>query len=1805
MDSEKPTRKPRGFKIALIVLLVLFILFACVIYFLPYFLPVDTIKGIANSQARELAGLNVDFKNLRFSWKGDVVLENVVVSPLKEDNTPGDPLVTVDSVRTNVAITPLFSGKAVVNSLEVEGFKVQVQREADGTLNLPDFSKLGGSEQAAAPRRATSGRMALSALAAEAAPAALPPVEVHRINLKNGVLGFRDLGENIAVDVGLDFMKIEGKTLDDPFAISGRLLPYPGSPELGEIPFTGMAAMLAGGQFNPDGEASVELDIRGFVLNQLVEKLGLAELLPSAQLDGVVKAAYSGQKGYLNVTNFQVSKTKINLGEGLSLDVPDSIASLEAGFDPGPGVVDLSSLSIANDIAALRARGLVDGVYALAEGGMPSASLDFSGSADFSLASRYLQSQKLVEAELPKLSGKAGFTGKAALPVSQPGEAMQPRLEIEFKDGEVEVALEQPGISAGLSFAGIRSEVRSVLGDALRVDSTVTLPKVPVWALVPDLGDAPVRAEVNGATAFTMTGDTNIVAEIRLNDTIAHVPATPYSVPVDIRNSETRIVADLVKDVVTIHTAKATIGTIECGVESGTVSGVLAGSPSGGLNMFLNGLLEEIKGIVQPVFPAELVQSLSGSLRSTTSVTLNNGAAEALVKSEIDNATIAVTPQPQQDTAQIKAPKAELAMRATLDLARPDVVTLSALEARGQAAALGYSNRDGNAAAGQIGAGVVKASGIVDLAVMAAEFSNLSVEVGGLSVEFQQNGQRVAALTSGPMQTIAAAPERSLRVPLSDNGDFKVTSLDFGIDNLVFNFKDEQSAIGNVRANLAVDGYIGPDKRQLVNLRNAQFSATPAVARAVAQCDLGSGAFVAQYEARLAPAGLSSILEFVGLPPAMISEAAASGAVSFDGKTATTKGTAKGQLRTGSGDVNPFEMSHDLSATWNPDDTSLGLDIRSLAGNVTTASGEAVATMMAQPGKLHLSRSGSEGLLDLRVRGSAGPTRTLATGLTGIIPQLGEYTTMLYNMRAEGTYDAGIQVMDKDSSAVSLRLVGFWKGAALSIGNAPFIAEPGTLTAGIEGEFAYRENQIRLSRLVFISESAGINAQGRAAIALTTDADNSPNGLANAQLALQFVAQDLSKVPLVFPGVVPAEFGLAGSVSGTLTAGGDASDLKVEEGAVQFRNFRASPVPDLEFAIPSGAANFGAAVSLHANSVDTGSPFDIFKMLNIHNAHASLTGATLNGNPIDEMGATFQLDNGVLSLDSAKLSIGGGAGGSAAATARVNFNPAFPEATARWAVQNLPLPIAIPGGGVETLNMEGEFLLQQGQAQLPRFMLRSGTGLVNAEGAGAAAFVMGPDNMPSGLANANLDMRFQVTDLARLAHTFPGIVPDMGLAGSINGALRAGGEGQNIRISEGAVNFQNFRAVPSEDLVVLIPQGAANFGAVVGVFFDRPEIGSPYDILRMIDLREGQATLSGLNVRNKNISGVTASFQLLNGVLTLNSANLNIGSGSVASSATVDFNSPAPAVNAQLAMREFPLAEVNDEIKDFMTVQSGAFNLPAAQGQAARVSFSGFDTDEILQTLRLDNFNFATGPVVIHTGPALNAELDKARSIMRMQSASDGAREVTFSSITGTATAAGNGRINFPESSPITLTGDNTADFQARGDVYANHTMDMKVMVAGKMENLIGFNVPNIIPNLGGSERNNLMASMNASAAKGKYGVHVKGNLASPDITGIGALAAQFMKDLLLGNVSPTQIIGGVLDLGKDAPGAIVDGLKNPGETIKNAPENVVKNLGQMFGVSRDRGGDQNQDSGQQQQQQESQDDSKRRPNIKLPFGIR
>ena len=1598
-EQKKPARKPRGFKIALIVILCLLVLLAAGVYFLPYLLPIDTIREIARNKSKELIGQEVDFKTFRFGWNGSVVLEGVTLTPLAGEGKNAEPVLSVDEVRTNVAVSPLFSGKIVVDSVEVDGLKVKVRRDAQGVLNLPDFSKL--SELAAAPQATppTSRRMLLSALAADtppvvdtevdvsasvpassaapavAAPAGdLPPIEVHRIELKSGIVGYADELSGMDVDVGLDSFRIDGGNLEEPFLLAGRVLPYPGEPGKGEFPVTGRIAMIKNGALDLEkGEASLEIDVKSFAPADLVVKLGLPPLLESGLVNGVVKLGFAEGRGLVAVDNMQLTTFAVKLDEQLRFDVPESAVGIQAEFDPQSGTVNFHDAKLSNRLVELQSQGWVEGIYGLAEGTPPVAAVEYAGKAEFAPLLGYLSGLGVSLDSLPEITGDSSFSGKAVLGKPQtPDAPLSPTLSLEVADGKMAVRDKATGIAADVVLTGISLRAAAALAQPLHVNSSVDFKNTPVAAVVPQLTGDAINATASGSLRCEVVGEA-VEAELVLQDALVKMPATPWSGTMEIHNPTTQLFFNMARDEIRLQeTTFTATGGIAGKVETATFTGVLAGKPQGKAVMDVAAQLGPVKELFQPLIPAELA-SVAGAAKARTVVTMDGQMAALATSAEADQVGVGVNAAPDLAAA-LETPKAALSLSARTNLSNPLLVEIAQLDLGANGGTLRMTAPDGISVSARLGNATMKTSGIFDISALRAEVPGLSLNMGGLSAAIGKDGVEAAGVNSGLVQLVVGGPDKKLLVPLNGTGDFNVPSLLAQIDNLIFHRlvgeNKENSDFGTLKASLAVDGYLGTEKRQIISLNSAQVSAKPLVANLIGKFDLGTSEFVARYAARMAPAGMTSLLSFLNLPPALLSDVLAQGEVSWQAGEAKSRAAVKGSLRLGSEDVNPFEMNHDISAILNREESSLTVSINALNGNVKTAAGEQVVVLKSDQSRMFLSRGGSKGYIDIRLDGAAGPTRMLVLGVTGMVPQLREYSNILYNSVADGVYSAWLQISDKDSAAIALKMGGFWQGAALRINNVPFLAEAGKLYAGLEGEFAYRENRISLTKLEMQSDSAQARAVGTADVALAVGADQAISGVGNVSLNMQFNLNDLTKLALVFPGAVPADLGLMGKIAGAFTAAGDVNNIQVQQSAVQFQGFQAH-LGGVEMAIPSGTANFGGNLALVLDAQMTGSPYDVLKFVNVAGGQAALTGAHVLGRAVNSMTSAFNLQNGVLALQSAELSI--------------------------------------------------------------------------AEGDGAAA-------------------------------------------------------------------------------------------------------------------------------------------------------------GGVSATGSVDFNSYAPAVNVRLAVRNMPLSIVNQDLADYLQFHSGVVNMPAAQGQAANIAFNGLSEDEILRTIRLDGFTFATGPVTIHTGPVLNAELNKARGLMRMEATNTGeAKVITLTSLTGTATAAGNGVIVIPSENPIEVIGDNTGDFRVQGSVSADHTMDLTFFVAGKLENIIGFTLPNLIPNIRSGtdeEKNKFMAKMNENAAAGHYSVRITGPLDRPNLSGIGELAGRFVADIF--KAAPGQIIGGAVDLVKDAPGTLknlgVDAagailnapetIVNAPKTVINAPKNITKGIGRMFGLGGSHGSS-NEEGGEQEPAQE------------------
>ncbi|MDR2392438.1 MAG: AsmA family protein [Planctomycetota bacterium] len=1568
-----PAKRHRGLKKAFAVIVVLFVLFAAAIYFLPHILPVDTIRGIAKTQARETLGMDLDFRNLGFGWNGSVIVEGVTLAPEADKGVPASPaLLRIDEVRASVSMPALLSGRVIVSNLAVTGFTASVRREKDGSLNLPDFSRLAALATTGSPPGQASPRVRLAALAdgGTSAPAALPPVEIHRVTLTRGDLSFSDAERDLALDIAVDAIQIDGASLNDPFILSGRILPYPDDPGKGEFVLSGKAALIRDNAFNPDGEAVLEIDAVAFAPGELLKKAGLGDLLPAGAVSGKIKLAYAGRKAILALSGFALTGAEADPGLGRRLRLPDSKLDLAAEYAPDQDSITFSDAALTSAAATLEGRGRFEGIAALAAGGFPAAAAEFSGGLDFAAVSAFLGDLGMAPPRLPGLTGKGRFSGRISVPAGH-GSVLAPTVSVEFSEGDLGIREAASGIEAEVGLAGTVLKATADVGDAFDLKSSLSMTRTPVSLRVPQIGGEPVRLTLHGGLAATVSGKDEAAAEIRFADTELALPATPWSEAVRVINQETRLTYNFFRDELSLAALNFTIdGGIEGGITSATATGLLTDNPRGRADVRFSARLERLAQLLRPLFPPE-IETLAGNAAGDGAIVLENGKTRVNVKTELEGAGLALGLA--QGAAGAKFEKIAVSVAAGADVVNPSAVSVEALEVDNAGALVDFRTRDGDfAVAGRIGATRLQSSGRLHAGNLLVELSRLEIDGQEFVFAIDQDGKRTAGLAIG--RTRASFGSEGVVAPLSGEGDFRIPSLAAETERLVFSRlgdgqRRDDSDFGKIRLDLGLEGYVGSEKRQAITLRAASFRSRPLAANARGRADLSGGELAMQYAAAVAPSELTSLFGFLELPPALLSQAKASGEFVWNGSSAVSKGMFQGELKLTTGEVNPFEMNHEIAAGYKADTGTVSLNVRRLDGVVKSGSGEPALSLAAAPAVFSLRRGDAQGTLDIDFRGSAGAGRTMILGLIGLFPHLRDYSNLVYESQMGGIYETRLRLQGNGAKSLALHLSGIWQGAALSIGDTRHIAEAGKLGAAMEGEYSFAENRLHLSKLVFQSDSGQIQALGTADIVLIAGADAIPTGLAAINLGFRFRAIDLARTALVFPGILAPEMGLKGSVEGAIGMSGNVSAVRIGEGKVTFRDFQIR-LGENDLSAPAGTAGLDATLSIRlerAAAVQAAdSPYAPLRFVDIADGAASLAGAVLDGKPIEVLRCEFQLEDGLFTLKSGEARLGGQEDGEASASGRIDFKPA------------------------------------------------------------------------------------------------------------------------------------------------------------------------------------------------------------------------------------------APAVTLRLAGRNIPLSQVNSQLADYLSFGKGILNLPAEIGQTAGVSFSGFSEDGILGTLRLDNFTFATGPVSLTTGPILNSELDKARGLMH-QEVTEGnkSRTITLTSVSGMAVAAGDGVISFPAEHPINVVGDNTGDFRVQGIVSADHSMNMDFYVVGKLENLIGFSLPNIIPNLRSGtdeEKRGFMAKMNQNAAKGHYMVNVSGNLERPNLSGIGLLAGRFVTDIVA--AAPAQVIGGVLNLARDAPGAII-----------GAPGNIGRNLGRVFGLERHNeeagtGAEANQATPEQVQPQPDQPQQHQQRGLRLPFPL-
>ncbi|MDR1611390.1 MAG: AsmA family protein [Planctomycetota bacterium] len=1281
MSDEVPVKKPRVFKIVSLILSLLLLLAAAGIYFLPQLLPVDVIRSFAKDKIREMAGLDVDFAALRFGWTDGVTLEGMTVDVPARNGGEKTRLAAFDSVKLSWEWRPLLSGAAVVDKLRVDGFSARLVRDADGALVLPELPPAAERLAAFVRRASAAPPLAASVRTGNGAPVPAPSiaVEVRRVELRRGNLVFEDRATGLEAEAGLDALDVDGAALDDEFVFSGTATPYPSSGSIAPIPFSGKARLIRNLAFDPQGSAEIAVDLDGLPLGDLAKKFELGEVIQSGSATGKATVNYDAGAVRARVDGFRVDGAVVGLG-GRTTPVPDTRVSATADLAPGESKLLISDLSVENTLVELSGRGWVDGLAARSESGFPWGEFDFSGRADVGGAAKYLE-DGFGMAGLPILAGSAAFVGRAALPRPEGADPqMRPTLSVSFKDGRLVATNLVEGVSGEVELAGATVEAGVTLGDRPEIGATANLNAIPVRALLDGLSTRPVVMNLTGVGAFHGDGR-SARAEIRLNSGGFDVPETPWAAPLRIETTETRMVFDLAQDRLDIDAANLTInGSIRAGIRAGVVTGIMAGDPNGRFDAEFSALLETVGDSFKPLLPPE-VTGLGGSVRAALRAVVSGGVAELGANVELDRTKAELAFPDSRVSAE--AELTTLGVSARAGLADPGAIRLEALRVDNGGAVIQYVDRSGLSFAGRVGAATLQANAALDLANSRAAFGELRAGSSGISAVIANAGVQAATVTSGVVAMQAnLTPENALVVPLAASGEFIAPEIDFGVDNLVFrrgdgDEQDAASQFGRFAVKIGADGRIGaagapPGQASEVNLRRIEVLAGPVAAQARGQFLPDNGVFRMEYAARFVPRRIRSLLAYLNIPPDLLENAEVAGRAAWDGSRLTAMGTAKGGLNFNGDSVDPFVVEHDFALSSPAGGDSINVEVNSLNAGVAGASGEPIVSLAAHPSTLTVSRNGVQGFLDLRVNGSAGPTLQLATGLAGVAPQLREYVPLLRETRAEGVYSAWAQLKERDGRHVVLNVGGLWQGAAAAVRGTQVLSEPGKLGAAIEGSYALDTGRLEVAKLALSSDAALFRAEGSAGV--TLPGGGGVSAMTGVTADLRFALGDLSRSVLAFPGLIPRELQLAGAVNGRFQAAGDASAIRLEQGIVQFSNFRARP-GGLDFQIPSGAANYDATLALRFDrpSPADASPFAILRLVDVSGGRASLQGALLQGRQIIDFSTAFQLQAGALDLANLQLVVSGEPQGMVQLAGRVDFNRFDPAVDVAIGVRQMPL----------------------------------------------------------------------------------------------------------------------------------------------------------------------------------------------------------------------------------------------------------------------------------------------------------------------------------------------------------------------------------------------------------------------------------------------------------------------------------------------------------------------------------------------------
>ncbi|MDR3210882.1 MAG: AsmA family protein [Planctomycetota bacterium] len=1269
MSDDSVTHRPRAFRYALIILAGLCLILVIGLYLLPSFLPVGTIREIINERTREEAGLEVNFANLSFTWNGGLALSGLSVTPLAGENgeTP-PPLATLDDVKVDVALSQLLWGNLVVERVSVSGLSLRLARDQNGALALPQplLRTAAGSGE----NRGGEGDGSVSS------PPSIPPLEIHLVEVERAAFSLVGVDGNTEAEVSLDFFRLEGKGLEDPFQLSGRLVPFPSASQgRGAVTFDGSARLVRNFAFDPAGEAELQVRLADLPLDLYASQLGLANLIPAGSLEGEISLAFREGRGVLEVNSLETRGLTLGLANPLAL--PDTSFGGSFDYDPASDQASLTALRVENRVKQVSASGKFTGLKNLASGGFPAGGIDYQGQINLASA---LELFKSIAGDsqpdnLPTPSGEVGFSGRVELAADSGPTA---RLSLAFQPGTVGLTGLIPDGEVQFSPGGLDLLASLNLGESGELAAALTIREFPLTASIPGFTQ-PLGLNVTGGVGVTahLSGNT-MAAELRLEKAELAIPENPWTKALNLTVNDWRLILDLEKDVLRLENASLALNdNIKLGLTGGQFTGILAGNPQGSLDANSSFMLESLAPLAGPSLPANPA-SLKGVLRTAVRAVLGPDKLDLRLNLQVDQLAAGLT-IPGLDLA-VESPQVRLELLAQAERSL-NQLSLEHLTISNTGLGLSLTDANGDKLSGRVAATTFALAAGFDRSTTTLVLSSLDLKSNGLSLDASRNGQ-TATLAVGNWHILAASQENPARLPLLLDNPVSLPDIQVALDELTFSQDGggEASRLGNVRVRVAVDSDPASDTSggmPIINLRRAELLASPVAAQARGSYSPGNGRVNLEYAARFAPERVAPLLRYLQIPPELLAAAEVGGNFTWDGVELASVCQAKGALRFNAGAAVPFSLSHDFSFSYQPESQEVQVTIRSFGGSVGKEEGGTALSLSAHPSTLTLGSTGAQGFLDLRLNGEAEPTRQMALGLASLLPELRPIAEKLRTSQAGGASQVWSQIQGKDRETLVFNLGGIWQGAAFALDGQPFLAEAGKLGASCVSEYTYSGRRFNLSKFSFNSDTGQIRGEGSATGVIDLDSAGAFTGLSQLSAAFRFIFGDLTRLAGVFPGLVPSDLGLAGRVDGEFQASGNTQSLTLEKGQLNLRDLKVLP-DGLNLSSSTGTAVFQATLGLNppgSYRLDD-SDYAFLRAFNLAGGAARLDGATVYGQPLNTFEVAFQLITGQLRLDALQVGIAGEpgeSGGRVKVAGQVDFNSAVPAVDIRLGVVTLPL----------------------------------------------------------------------------------------------------------------------------------------------------------------------------------------------------------------------------------------------------------------------------------------------------------------------------------------------------------------------------------------------------------------------------------------------------------------------------------------------------------------------------------------------------